>query len=156
MRLIDEQGNQLGIVSLADALARAERADLDLVEVTGSANPAVCKILDYGKYKFQQQKKAAEARKNQQTVTVKEITMRPRTEEHDYQIKLKKIKEFITRGDKVKIGLRFRGREITHQEMGMAMMERIEVDVAEIAKVDQRPSMEGRQMTMLLSPGTKK
>jgi translation initiation factor IF-3 len=127
-------------------------ADLDLVEISPNANPPVCKILDYGKYKFQQQKRAAEARRNQQTVTVKEISIRPRTEEHDYQIKMKKVFQFLEKGDKVKINLRFRGREIANQQMGMDMMKRIEDDTAEIARVDQRPNMQGRQMSMMLSP----
>lgn len=159
MRLIGAEGEQIGVVPLKEALSRSYEADLDLVEISPNANPPVCKILDYGKYKFQQQKRAAEARKNQQTVTVKEISIRPRTEEHDYQIKMKKVFQFLEKGDKVKINLRFRGREIANQEMGMDMMKRIEADTAGVANVDQRPNMQGRQMSMMLSPdkgGTKK
>jgi translation initiation factor IF-3 len=152
IRLIDQDGNQVGVVPLREALRRAEMAELDLVEISPNAEPPVCKILDYGKYRFQMQKKAAEARKNQVTVTVKEITMRPRTEEHDYQVKLKKMREFLTKGDKLKVTIRFRGRELAHQEMGMEMMTRIEADLTDIGKVDQRPRLEGRHMGMMLSP----
>lgn len=130
----------------------ADRAGLDLVEVSPNATPPVCKILNYGKYKFQMQKKAAEARKNQVTVTVKEISIRPQTEEHDYQIKLRNMRKFITKGDKVKVNLRFRGREITHKELGMDMLNRMGEDMADIAKIDQKPRMEGRQLQMLFSP----
>lgn len=156
VRVIDEAGNQLGVISTRDAIYRAEQVDLDLVEVSPNAVPPVCKILDYGKYKFQQQKKAAEARKNQVKVTVKEIAIRPQTEEHDYQIKLKKINQFLEKGDKVRVNLRFRGREITHKEIGLEMLNRIVADTKEIAKVDQMPKMEGRAMILLLSPGSKK
>lgn len=127
-------------------------ANLDLVEISPNAKPPVCKILDYGKYKFQQQKRASEAKKKQQVVTVKEISIRPRTEEHDYQIKMKKVFQFLEKGDKVKINLRFRGREIANQQLGMDMMNRIAEDTKEVAKVDQRPNMQGRQMSMMLSP----
>lgn len=137
---------------LRDALDRAEIANMDLVEISPNAEPPVCKILDYGKYRFQLQKKAAEARKNQITVTVKEITMRPRTEEHDYQVKMRKMREFLGNGDKLKVTIRFRGREMAHQEIGMEMMKRIEQDLLDLGKVDQRPRIEGRHMGMLLSP----
>lgn len=156
VRVIDEQGNQLGVISTQDAIHRAEQVELDLVEVSPNAVPPVCKILDYGKYKFQQQKKAAEARKNQVKVTVKEIAIRPQTEEHDYQIKLKKINQFLGKGDKVRVNLRFRGREITHKELGFEMLQRIVKDTETIAKVDQMPKMEGRVMVLLLSPESKK
>jgi translation initiation factor IF-3 len=139
-------------VPLRDALDRAEIANMDLVEISPNAEPPVCKILDYGKYRFQLQKKAAEARKNQITVTVKEITMRPRTEEHDYQVKMRKMREFLGNGDKLKVTIRFRGREMAHQEIGMEMMKRIEQDLLDLGKVDQRPRIEGRHMGMLLSP----
>ena len=129
---------------------------MDLVEVSPNAEPPVCKILDYGKYKFQKQKKAAEAKKNQQTVSMKEVVIRPRTEENDYQVKLKNARRFLERGDKVKVNMRFRGREITNQELGMEMMQRLEADLQDIAKVDQRPRMDGRFMVMLLSPDTSK
>jgi len=122
------------------------------VEISPNADPPVCKILDYGKYRFQQQKKAAEARKNQITVVIKEITMRPRTEEHDYQVKMRKMREFLGKGDKLKVTIRFRGREMAHQDIGMEMMKRIEQDLMDIGKVDQRPRIEGRHMGMMLSP----
>ncbi len=122
------------------------------MEISPNADPPVCKILDYGKYRFQQQKKAAEARKNQIIVVVKEITMRPRTEEHDYQVKMRKMREFLGNGDKLKVTIRFRGREMAHQEIGMEMMKRIEQDLMDIGKVDQRPRLEGRHMGMMLSP----
>ena len=155
MRVIKEDGEAL-VVPIEKALQMAERANLDLVEVSPKAEPPVCKVLDYGKYKFQQQKKAAEARKNQVVVNVKEIAIRPQTEEHDYQIKLKKMRQFIGKGDKVKVNLRFRGREITHKEIGMEMLERMMADMQDIAKVDQKPKMEGRFMQMMLSPLTGK
>ena len=122
------------------------------MEISPNADPPVCKILDYGKYRFQQQKKAAEARKNQITVVIKEITMRPRTEEHDYQVKMRKMREFLGKGDKLKVTIRFRGREMAHQDIGMEMMKRIEQDLMDIGKVDQRPRIEGRHMGMMLSP----
>jgi translation initiation factor IF-3 len=156
IRLIDENGEQVGVVPLRVAMARASDAGLDLVEISPNASPPVCKILDYGKYRFELQKKAAEARKKQHTADLKEITLRPGTEEHDYQVKLRKIQEFLTDGDKVKISIRFRGREITHQENGMAILKRIEQDVAALGKVDQSPRMEGRNMQMVVSPLTKK
>lgn len=134
----------------------ARTANLDLVEISPQAKPPVCKILDYGKHKFQMQKKAAEAKKNQQTVTVKEITIRPRTDDHDYEVKLKNARKFLERGDKVKFNLRFRGREMAHQELGLEMMQRIEEDLKEEAKVDQKPRQEGRSMSMLVSPATAK
>lgn len=156
VRLIGPEGEQVGIVGLADALSKASDANLDLVEVSPQANPPVCKILDYGKFKFQQQKKAAEARKRQQTITVKEVTLRPRTEEHDYQVKLKNITKFLSRGDKVKVTLRFRGREMAHQELGGQMLSRIEEDTVDIAQVESRPRMDGRFMVMVLAPAGKK
>lgn len=150
--MIGAEGEQIGVVPIKQALSLADEAGLDLVEISPNAEPPVCKILDYGKYKFQQQKRAAEAKKKQQTITVKEITLRPRTEEHDYQIKLKKILQFLDKGDKVKITLRFRGREIANSELAFDMMNRIEADTTEVARVDQRPNMQGRQMSMMLSP----
>lgn len=156
LRVIDEEGNQLGIISKDQALAHAERVGLDLVEVSPNAEPPVCKVMDYGKYRFQQQKKASEARKKQVKVTVKEIAIRPQTEEHDYQIKLKKVFQFLGKGDKVRINLRFRGREIAHKDLGFQMLERIVEDTKDIAKVDQMPKMEGRVMVLLLSPDARK
>ncbi len=152
VRVITEEGEQLGVMPLDKAIERAEMAGLDLIEVSPNAEPPVCKIQDYGKLKYQTQKKAAETRKKQHVVTVKEISIRPGTEEHDYQIKMKKARQFIEKGDKVKINLRFRGREITHKDLGTQMLDRIEADFKEIAKVDQRPKMEGRQMIMVMSP----
>tara|TARA_R110000868_G_scaffold218576_2_gene469087 strand:+ start:17428 stop:17907 length:480 start_codon:yes stop_codon:yes gene_type:complete len=152
VRVIDEAGEQLGVITTEDAIGRAENAGLDLVEVSPNAEPPVCKIIDYGKYKFQLQKKASEMRKTQVKTTLKEITIRPQTEEHDYQIKLKNIVKFITKGDKVKVSLRFRGREITHKDLGYDMLQRIIKDTEEIAKVDQHPKMEGRFMLLMLSP----
>lgn len=156
VRVIDDNGEQLGVISTDEALSKAFDAGLDLVEVSPNAEPPVCKIIDYGKYKFQMQKKASEMRKTQVKTTVKEITIRPQTEEHDYQIKLKNIVKFITKGDKVKINLRFRGREITHKDLGYDMLQRIASDTDDIAKVDQAPKMEGRFMMLLLSPIGKK
>lgn len=152
VRVIDQNGEQLGVISTDEALNKAYDAGLDLVEVSPNAEPPVCKIIDYGKYKFQMQKKQAEIRKNQVKTTVKEVTIRPQTEEHDYQIKLKNITKFLSKGDKVKVSLRFRGREITHKELGYEMLKRIEQDTTDIAKVDQAPKMEGRFMLLLLSP----
>ena len=140
------------MVSIEDALDRSEMAGLDLVEVSFNKEAPVCKIMDYGKHKFQQQKKASEARKKQQIVTVKEITLRPRTEEHDYQVKLRNAIRFINRGDKVKFTLRFRGREMAHQEIAMNMMLRLKEDLAEIAKVENHPKMDGRTMVMIVAP----
>lgn len=151
VRLIDDNGDQLGVVPTRAAMERAAEAGLDLVEISATSTPPVCKIMDYGKFRFQQQKKAHEAKKKQHVVVVKEISIRPRTEEHDYQIKLKKMKEFLEKGNKVKISLRFRGREIAHQEHGLAVMERIMNDLAELSRTDSKPQMDGRQMTMMLS-----
>lgn len=144
------------MISTKDALTRAYDSGLDLVEVSPNAEPPVCKIIDYGKYKFQMQKKAAEIRKNQVKTTLKEVSIRPQTEEHDYQIKLKNITKFIGKGDKVKVSLRFRGREITHKDLGYEMLMRIAKDTEEFAKVDQAPKMEGRFMLLMLSPISKK
>jgi translation initiation factor IF-3 len=152
VRVIDQNGEQLGVISTDEAMNKAFDASLDLVEVSPNAEPPVCKIIDYGKYKFQMQKKAAEMRKNQVKTTLKEVTIRPQTEEHDYQIKLKNIVKFIGKGDKVKVSLRFRGREITHKDLGYDMLKRIQDDTKDIAKVDQAPKMEGRFMLLMLSP----
>ena len=152
VRLIDENGQNVGVVSRFDALDRASAAGLDLVEVSPDANPPVCKILDYGKYKYQEQKKAAEARKNQKVVEVKEIKMRPSIDDHDYDVKMRSIKRFFDEGDKVKITLRFRGREMAHQHIGMDLMQRVKADLGELAKVEAEPRLEGRQMVMVLAP----
>ena len=152
VRLIDENGENAGIVSHADALERAVRAGLDLVEISPEAQPPVCKILDYGKYKYQAQKKAAEARKHQKIVEIKEIKMRPAIDDHDYDVKMRSIKRFFEDGDKVKVTLRFRGREMAHQQLGMEVLQRVRGDLETIAKVEAEPRLEGRQMVMVLAP----
>ena len=141
----------LGVVKIKDALAKAEDAGLDLVEVSPNASPPVCKILDYGKYKYEQQKKANEARKKQKTIDLKEIKIRPTTEEHDYQVKLRNAKRFLQAGNKVKVSMRFRGREMAHQDVGMKLMQRMLEDVEGLGKADMGPKLEGRQMIMVLS-----
>ena len=156
VRLIDENGEQAGVVTVEQALHRAEAAGLDLVEVVPNAEPPVCKIIDYGKFRFEEQKKQNAAKKKQHTTTVKEITLRPGTEEHDYQVKLKKIRQFIDKGDKVKVTIRFRGRQLSNQQLGMNQLQRIIDDMSETSKVDNPPRMEGRQMNMMLSPESKK
>lgn len=133
-------------------MERATQAGLDLVEISPDAQPPVCKILDYGKFKYQEQKKAAEARKNQKIVEIKEIKMRPSIDDHDYDVKMKAIRRFFEEGDKVKVTLRFRGREMAHQELGMAVLQRVKADTEQIAKVESEPRFEGRQMIMVLAP----
>ncbi len=152
VRLVDENGRMVGIVPLREALERAHDLGLDLVEVAPQATPPVCKILDYGKFKYEQQKKAAAARKKQKQVELKEIKMRPNIDENDYQVKMRKVKEFLEEGDKVKITMRFRGREVTHPEIAMQVMDRVREDVATLGKVEQMPRLEGRQMVMVLAP----
>ena len=152
VRLIDQTGHNVGIVAIADALDRANEAGLDLVEISPDANPPVAKILDFGKYKYQEQKKAAEARKRQKIVEIKEIKMRPSIDDHDYDVKMRSIKRFFDDGDKVKVTLRFRGRELAHQELGWEVLQRVKVDTEPIAKVESEPRMEGRQMVMVLAP----
>lgn len=152
VRLIDETGQNVGVVSTADALERAVAAGLDLVEVSPDASPPVAKILDFGKYKYQEQKKAAEARKRQKIVEIKEIKMRPSIDDHDYDVKMRSIKRFFDDGDKVKVTLRFRGRELAHQQLGWDVLQRVKVDTEPIAKVEAEPRMEGRQMVMVLAP----
>ncbi|MEM9170157.1 MAG: translation initiation factor IF-3 [Pseudomonadota bacterium] len=150
--LIDETGEKRGVVSLEDALERARGAGLDLVEVSPQTKPPVCKILDYGKFKYQQQKKKAEAKKKQKVVEIKEIKMRPNIDQHDYDVKSRAMKRFFEEGDKVKVTLRFRGREMTHQERGAELLKRVQDDFDEIAKVEQFPKLEGRQMMMVMAP----
>lgn len=152
LRLVDENGEMVGIVTIREALRRAEEAGMDLVEISPNAEPPVCKILDYGKYKFEQQKKAAEARKKQKTVDVKEIQLRPMIGDHDYDVKLKAAHRFIESGDKVKVVLRYRGRELSHTEIGFELLKRMISDMGDAIKVDQEPKMEGRQVMMVLSP----
>ena len=142
----------MGIVETASALAMAEEEGLDLVEVSPNADPPVCKILDYGKLKYQEQKKASEARKKQKTVDVKEIKMRPNIDTHDYDVKMRNVVKFIEAGDKVKVTMRFRGREMAHQNLGMDVLTRVKDETAEIAKVEAMPKMEGRQMIMVIAP----
>lgn len=152
VRLIGADGDNVGVVSIHEALSAAEQAGLDLVELSPNADPPVCKILDFGKYKYEQQKKANAARKNQKTQDVKEIKMRPGIDVHDYDVKMKKVHEFIDEGDKVKITIRFRGREMAHQELGMQVLKRVSDDMEETAKIEARPKMEGRQMIMVVAP----
>ncbi len=152
VRLIDENGTNVGVVSRADAMQRATDTGLDLVEISPDADPPVCKILDVGKYKFQEQKKAAEARKKQKVVEIKEIKMRPNIDDHDYDVKMKAIRRFFDEGDKVKVTLRFRGREMAHQDLGMDVLRRVKTDTEAIAKVESEPRFEGRQMVMVLAP----
>ena len=142
----------MGIVPLAEALARAEEEKLDLVEVAPKATPPVCKIMDYGKYKYTQSKKAQEAKKKQSTIQVKEVKIRPKIEEHDYQFKLRHIKRFISEKNKSKVTIMFRGREIAYSELGLKVLERVIADTEEIASVEQQPKLEGRNMTMILAP----
>jgi translation initiation factor IF-3 len=149
--LIDESGQNLGLIPKRDAIARAEEAGLDLVEV-GNSNPPVCKIMDYGKYKYQAQKKASEARKKQKTVEVKEIKLRPNIDTHDYDVKLRAMKRFFEEGDKVKVTLRFRGREMAHQDLGYQLLDRLKAHAETFAKVEVEPKLEGRQMIMILAP----
>jgi translation initiation factor IF-3 len=152
VRLIDENGDNRGVVPIAEALARAVAAGLDLVEISPDADPPVTKVLDYGKFKYQEQKKAAEARKRQKIVEIKEIKMRPSIDDHDYDVKMRSIKRFFDDGDKVKVTLRFRGRELSHQELGWQVLQRVKADTEPLAKVESEPRMEGRQMVMVLAP----
>ena len=145
----------LGIVSLSEALAQAEEADIDLVEIAPQAAPPVCRLMDYGKYKYAESKRQHEARLKQKQVQVKEVKFRPGTDEGDYKIKLRNLIRFLEEGDKAKITLRFRGREITHQELGLALLKRVEADLQEHAVVEQFPKMEGRQMVMVVAPHKK-
>jgi translation initiation factor IF-3 len=152
VRCIDPEGNQLGVLETRTAIEKAEDFGLDLVEVQPNADPPVCKILDYGKFKYEAQKRANEARKKQKTIEVKEIKFRPNIDEHDYQVKMRNMVKFLTGGDKVKVTLRFRGREMAHQELGAKVLSRVRVETEEWAKVEAMPKMEGRQMIMVLAP----
>jgi translation initiation factor IF-3 len=156
VRLIGPDGQQIGIVPLRQAFAAADEAGLDLVEIAPTANPPVCKIMDYGKFKYQEQKKAQEARAKQKQIQVKEIKIRPGTDENDYQIKLRNLRRFLMDGDKAKVTLRFRGREMAHQELGLRQLERIQHDLADIGVVEQMPKLEGRQMVMVIAPAKKR
>ena len=152
VRCIDPDGEQLGILSIDEAINKAEELGLDLVELQPNADPPVCKILDYGKHKYQAQKRANEARKKQKIIEVKEIKLRPNIDQHDYQVKMKAVRKFIDGGDKVKITLRFRGREMAHVELGTDLLTRVQEDIDDFAKIESMPKMEGRQMTMILAP----
>ncbi|MDJ0870742.1 MAG: translation initiation factor IF-3 [Gammaproteobacteria bacterium] len=152
IRLIGAKGEQVGIVSLEQALAASDEADLDLVEIAPQADPPVCRLMDYGKFLFQENKKKQSARKKQQQVHVKEVKFRPGTGEGDYQTKLRNLVRFLTHGDRAKVTMWFRGREMAHQELGRQLLERVEQDLAEYAKVEQEPRLEGRQMVMMLAP----
>ncbi|MDP3537894.1 MAG: translation initiation factor IF-3 [Azonexus sp.] len=156
IRLQGAEGEQLGIVSIRAALQMAEEAGVDLVEIAPMAKPPVCRIMDYGKFKYQEQKRAHEAKLKQKQVQVKEIKLRPGTDENDYQIKLRNMTRFLEEEDKVKVTLRFRGREMAHQEFGMRQLERIKVDLEAVGQVEQMPKMEGRQMIMIIAPAKKK
>lgn len=152
MRLVGADGEVLGVVAIGEALKKAEAAGLDLVEMAANSSPPVCKILDYGKLKFLDQKRKAEARKKQKTIEVKEIKMRPGIDQHDYDVKMRSMRRFLDDGDKVKVTLRFRGRELAHQQLGMRVLERVQTDLEEESKVEQFPKMEGRQMIMVIAP----
>lgn len=156
IRLIGANGDMLGIVPVKQALALADDAGLDLVEISPNAEPPVCKIMDFGKFKYEAQKKANEARKKQKVIEIKEIKMRPNIDTHDYDIKLRAVKKFIEGGDKVKFTLRFRGREMSHQEMGMKLMEQVKTDMAGLIRVENEPKLEGRQMIMVIAPAAAK
>ncbi len=152
VRLIDAAGENVGVVTIEKALATAVAAGLDLVEISPNADPPVCKVLDYGKFKYEAQKKANIARKNQKVIEVKEIKMRPGIDEHDYQVKLRAMHRFFEEGDKVKVTLRFRGREMAHQDIGVDLLKRVQEDLTEQAKVESFPRLEGKQMTMVMAP----
>ncbi len=152
IRLIDETGTNVGVVTTIDARTKAHELGLDLVEIVPDGVPPVCKIMDFGKFKFQEQKKQAEARKRQKIVELKEIKMRPGIDDHDYDVKMRSVRRFFEEGDKVKITLRFRGREMAHTSLGMDVLKRVKADVEPIAKVESEPRFEGRQMIMILAP----
>lgn len=155
MRLIGIDGEQLGIVKAAEALAMAEENEVDLVEIAPTAAPPVCRLMDYGKFRYQEQKRQQEARAKQKVVQLKEVKFRPATDDGDYNVKLRNVRRFIEEGDKVKVSLRFRGREMAHQELGMRVLERVRDDVEEICQVESFPRLEGRQMVMVLAPRRK-
>lgn len=152
VRLVDENGEQVGVVKTSEALERAEAAGLDLVEVSPNAKPPVCKILDYGKYKYEQQKKANEARKKQKTIEVKEVKIRPGIEKHDYEVKMRNGRRFLEGGDKVKVTMRFRGREMAHQDIGMDLLKKMREELGDVCETELHPKLEGRQMIMILAP----
>jgi len=149
------EGEQLGILGLREAMALAEESEIDLVEISPTAQPPVCKLMDYGKFKYEQSKKRHEAKQKQKQIQVKEIKFRPGTDEGDYQVKLRNLIRFLTEGDKAKITLRFRGREMAHQDIGLALLKRVESDLLEVGVVEQFPRLEGRQMVMMIYPKKK-
>ena len=155
VRCIAPDGEQLGVMKTEDAIAEADSHGLDLVEVSPNADPPVCKILDYGKFKFEAQKKRNEAKKKQKVIEVKEIKLRPNIDEHDYQVKMRSVQKFLDEGDKVKVTLRFRGREMAHQELGVNVLNRVREDTDEVAKIEAFPKLEGRQMIMVIAPKIK-
>jgi translation initiation factor IF-3 len=152
VRLIDAEGHQVGVVRVRDALLRAGEEGMDLVEIVPTADPPVCRLMDFGKFLFDQKKKKAEARKKQKQVEIKEVKFRPGTDEGDYQVKLRSLTRFLNEGDKAKVTMRFRGREHAHRELGLDLLRRVEGDLAELSLVEQQPQMEGRQMVMVLGP----
>ena len=152
VRLIDQEGEQVGIVPTDEARRTAEDAELDLVEISPTAKPPVCRIMDYGKFKFEQSKKAHEAKKKQKQIQLKEVKFRPGTDEGDYQVKLRNLEKFLNEGNKAKVTLRFRGREMAHKELGLELLKRVEQDLQDLAQVEQQPKLEGRQMIMVLAP----
>jgi translation initiation factor IF-3 len=156
VRVIGPEGEQMGVMSMQDALRRAADFDVDVVETVATANPPVVRLIDYGKFKYQEQKREQEAKAKQTVIEVKEIKLRPGTDEGDYQVKMRNIKRFLEEGDKVKVTLRFRGREITHQELGMAQLERIKSDLGDLITVESMPKLEGKQMIMMIAPSRKK
>jgi len=156
VRLNGPNNEPLGIVPIQEALRMAGELDVDLVEIAATAVPPVCRLMDYGKFKYQEQKKAAEAKAKQHVIEIKEVKFRPATDDGDYNIKLRNIRRFLADGDKIKVTLRFRGREITHQELGMALLDRVRADLADAIVVEQFPKLEGRQMIMMLAPSRKK
>jgi translation initiation factor IF-3 len=156
VRLVGTENEALGIVRTAEALRMAEEADVDLVEIAPQASPVVCKLMDYGKFRYQEQKRAAEAKSKQKIIQVKEVKFRPGTDDNDYQVKMRNLIRFLEEGDKAKVTIRFRGREMAHQEFGMRMLERVKEDLAELGQVEQMPKLEGRQMVMVVAPKKKK
>ena len=156
VRVVDAEGNQLGVMTTREALETAENSGLDLVEVAATANPPVCRIMDYGRFKYQTSKKAKDAKKKQSVIHIKEVKLRGKAEEHDFQFKVRNARRFLEDGDKVKISIIFRGREITHTELGMSMLKRVQEELKDVASIESPPRLEGRNMSMLVSPSQTK
>jgi translation initiation factor IF-3 len=152
VQLIDEEGQNLGVIPFFDALDRAADAGLDLVEIAPNSQPPVCKILDFGRFKYESQKRAAETRRNQKIVEIKEVKVRPNIDDHDYEVKMKQSRKFLEEGDKVKVTLRFRGREMAHQDLGIQLLDRVRSELNDLAKVESEPRLEGKQMIMIMAP----